>query len=585
MSWVGRLSRCTLTVAVASALAMGALAEGDRVLLRVPYRSPEELIPYTRGGGRVRHLSDAWAIVEADRSSVPGPPSAVIAQPLEGYEYAWIAGASPSPAGVETLLVWGDYALVGAPRDEAERMHQAALPHRVAPLGVIAEQALRPLAAPDIRVSTGQRDAVAHRVLRAFDPVRWEDSVRTLAHNGGARSRYAWRVRDAMLLNGHPPPDTAADDAGDWIADQLRSYGYLPDEQTFPYSAFAGSARAATFHMRNIIAERGGMGPGRDRVILVTAHYDTKASRTEGWETGWREMAAPGADDNATGVATVLEIARLLADVPLGRTVRFALFSGEELGLIGSRRHAHATRDAGDDIMAVINIDMIGHDADGRFDLHVVANRRSRWLLEAVESLRRVIDSPIALLPEVNPDLTFSDHAPFWWEGYSALLVAEETDFRSEEFPAFYHTSDDTADRVNFAYGTAAARLVAGIVALLAAPEAAPGPSALPSREEARVLDALAFPNPYVAGSGVPLRIEYRLADAVDVRAEVYTAAGRRVFGLSTFPAPSEAGVVLWDGSIEEGQPAPPGLYFVRVEARDRMGTPHRRTLRVFVAP
>ncbi|MBT5713287.1 M20/M25/M40 family metallo-hydrolase [Candidatus Poribacteria bacterium] len=582
---ISQIARWTLMVAIAAVVAGRALAESDRVFLRVPYRSPEDLIAHTRDGGRVRHLSDAWAIVEVDRVSPQAYPSMLIGEVREGYEYAWTVGAAPSVTGVDTLFVWGDYALVGAPRGEAERLHHAALPHRVAPLGVIADDALRPFAAPDIRVSAGQRDAVADRVLRAFDSARWEHSVRTLADNGGTHSRYAWRVRDAMLLNGHPPPDHAADDAGDWIAEQLRSYGYVPEEHTFPYSAFVGSTRAATFHMRNIIAERAGVGQERDEVILVTAHYDTKASRTEGWETRWRDMPAPGADDNATGVATVLEIARLLADIPLGRTVRFALFSGEELGLIGSRHYAHATRDAGDDIAAVINIDMIGHDADGRFDLHVVANRRSRWLLEAVESLRRVIDSPIALLPEVNSDFTFSDHAPFWWEGYSALFVAEETDFRSGEFPAFYHTSDDTPDKVNFAYGAEAARLIAGIVAMLAAPDAAPGPSALPAREQVSVLGAVAFPNPYVIESGVPLRIEYRLADAVDVRAEVYTAAGKRVFGVATFPAPSEAGVVLWDGATEEGEPAPPGLYFVRIEARDRMGTPHLRTLRVFVSP
>ena len=72
-------------------------------------------------------------------------------------------------------------------------------------------------AAPTVRVTTAQRDIVETAVLRAFDASRWEATVRLLADNGGTRSRFAWRVRDAALLNGHPLPDAAADMAADWI--------------------------------------------------------------------------------------------------------------------------------------------------------------------------------------------------------------------------------------------------------------------------------------------------------------------------------------------------------------------------------
>ncbi len=440
-------------------------------------------------------------------------------------------------------------------------------------------------AAPTVRVTTAQRDIVETAVLRAFDASRWEATVRLLADNGGTRSRFAWRVRDAALLNGHPLPDAAADMAADWISWELRSYGYSPTEQTFPYHAFAGGTRAATFRMRNIVAERQAVGDDEGGLILVTAHYDTKASRSVGWEAAWREMPAPGANDNATGVATVLELARLVADVELGRTIRFAFFSGEELGLIGSRHYAHAMGQADVDIAAVINIDMIGYDSDGLYDLHVVANGDSRWLLDAFERLRGLVNSDIALQPRVEPGFTFSDHAPFWWEGYSGVLVSEESDPHSAERHATYHTSEDTPQHVNFEYGTEAARLVAGIVVLLASPIAADGPSVLPTRSDPQFLRASAYPNPYDARSGQPLRVRYELADAVDARADVYTASGRRVHQLPPIATDATEPVDVWDGATQDGRAAAPGVYYVSVEARDRKGARHRRTVRVVVVP
>jgi hypothetical protein len=443
-----------------------------------------------------------------------------------------------------------------------------------------------PASAPRIHVTLPQRDAVSNAVVKRFDPRAWEDTVRQLADNSGTRSRYAWRVRDARMLTGHPAPDGAADIAADWIADELRSYGYAPTEDVFTVEAFAGDTRAALFPMRNIIAEREAVGDDAS-IVLVTAHYDTKASQTRGWEAAWRNMRAPGAIDNATGVATVLELARLLVDVPLRRTVRFVLFSGEELGLVGSRHYAHAMREADEDIAAVVNIDMIGYDSDGLYDLHVVADRQSEWLLDAFERLRQLVDSDIALQLRVDSDATFSDHASFWWEGYSALYVSEESALRPMERHPSYHTANDVPDNVNFDYGAEAARLVSGVVTLLAEPAvvAVARSDALLQREDVRTLRASAYPNPYSARTGEPLRLQYSLEDAVDVRAEVYTTGGRRIHQLRPIAAPAKAALAVWDGSTDAGRPVSPGVYFLRVEARDRKGIRYGRTLRVVVTP
>ena len=92
-----------------------------------------------------------------------------------------------------------------------------------------------------------------------------------------------------------------------------------------------------------------------DEIVVIGAHYDSYS----------RLSPEPGADDNATGVAAVLETARILAPGEYERTIVYIAFSGEEQGLVGSEAWASDARARGLDIRAVINIDMIGYVAPG----------------------------------------------------------------------------------------------------------------------------------------------------------------------------------------------------------------------------
>ena len=112
----------------------------------------------------------------------------------------------------------------------------------------------------------------------------------------------------------------------------------------------------------NVVAVKPGRPAGEGgrpgEVVVFGAHFDCRnkaAADARG--------RAPGADDNGTGTAAVLEVARQLADVPLDRTVRFVLFSGEEQGLVGARAHAANLKAAGANVVLMVNLDMVGHSS------------------------------------------------------------------------------------------------------------------------------------------------------------------------------------------------------------------------------
>jgi hypothetical protein len=133
------------------------------------------------------------------------------------------------------------------------------------------------------------------------------------------------------------------DEAGDWLYDRMASYGIEVSFEEFT---------AGSYTLRNVIGRHpGSVNP--DQVVIIGAHYDSTST------SPWTD--APGADDNASGVAAVLEAARLLSGYEFENTVEFIAFSGEEQGRLGSKHNAALAVHARKDIIAVINLDMIGY--------------------------------------------------------------------------------------------------------------------------------------------------------------------------------------------------------------------------------
>ena len=224
---------------------------------------------------------------------------------------------------------------------------------------------------------------------------------------------------------------------------------------------------------RNIEATLPGVNRPQE-VVILGAHYDSAED-------------APGADDNASGVAGVLELARVFAADRQSRTIRFVFFPNEEppsfpTTRMGSRHYAAGARASNDQITAMLSIESIGYyDTDKGsqrypFPLNLaypdvgdfigfVSNLRSRPLLhKAISAFRAHASMPTqgAAAPSWVPGVWWSDHWSFWREGYPAIMITDTALFRNP----FYHTPQDTPDKLDYAR---MARVVHGLTRVVRA--------------------------------------------------------------------------------------------------------------------
>jgi Zn-dependent M28 family amino/carboxypeptidase len=219
----------------------------------------------------------------------------------------------------------------------------------------------------------------------------------------------------------------------------------------------------------NIEAELAGTGAAAGEIVIVGAHYDA----VDG---------SPAANDNASGVAAVLALARRFAGKPAPRTLRFVAFANEEPGyfqtdLMGSWVYAKGCKARGDRVVAMMSLETIGYFSSepgsqkypipglgmlypttGNF-IAFVANTSSRGLLrQALASFRRHAQLPSegAALPTGVPGVGWSDHWAFWQHGYPAFMITDTAPFR---YP-HYHARSDTPDKLDY---ESMARLVLGL--------------------------------------------------------------------------------------------------------------------------
>ena len=195
-----------------------------------------------------------------------------------------------------------------------------------------------------------------------------------------------------------------------------------------------------------------------DEIIVVGAHYDTVSN-------------CPGANDNGSGVAALLELARLLKDSSPQRTVRLVAFANEEppfffSNSMGSSFYAARCRERQEKVIGMLSLETIGYYSDERGSQHYpfpfsifypdtanfigfVGNIRSRQLVrQVVKAFRNNIDFPSEGLaaPSFITGVGWSDHLSFWRAGYPAIMVTDTAFYRY----ASYHTSADTAEKLDY---------------------------------------------------------------------------------------------------------------------------------------
>jgi hypothetical protein len=213
---------------------------------------------------------------------------------------------------------------------------------------------------------------------------------------------------------------------------------------------------ATTRSSRNIVATL----PGKtapQRVIIICAHYDSTSNQPT--------TLAPGADDNASGTAAVMEIARVLANATFDYTIKFICFSAEEWGLYGSKHYAQEAKGKDEKIIGVVNLDMIAYADQMPEDLDVFVNQASEWLANRNIIIGKLY-GPLDILKALNSSMRSSDHAPFWDQGYSAMLGIEDYSLKNP----YYHKTTDTFDTLNMDFATSVTTCALTVVADLAQP-------------------------------------------------------------------------------------------------------------------
>ncbi|TRZ90137.1 M20/M25/M40 family metallo-hydrolase [bacterium] len=236
------------------------------------------------------------------------------------------------------------------------------------------------------------------------------------------------------------------DAAAAFIHDYFHMNGVGAEVQEYPTS---GDAEAVVGELR------GSAFP--DDIVIICAHFDSTSTAPE--------TLAPGADDNASGVAAVMEAARILARYPTDYTVRFLAFSGEEQGLYGSSAYALAAERADQRIVGVVNMDMIAYADAMPEDLEVFVNRASNWMGDRLfQDAAEYAD--LTVRTRVDPSMVYSDHASFWDHGYPALLAIEDEPLQNPT----YHKTGDTLDTLNLDFCAQAAKAALATVAVLAQP-------------------------------------------------------------------------------------------------------------------
>jgi len=231
--------------------------------------------------------------------------------------------------------------------------------------------------------------------------------------------------------------------AATYIQDVLRSYGYTPYEVTFSNESAAGP-------IDDIVANLAG---AVDLPILILgAHYDSMPDNS----------VAPGADDNASGVAAVLETARILAAYEVKYPVRFMLFDEQETGELGSGSYASTMSETPDSLLGMINVDMIGYDGNG--DNVLLVNTRSdppsEWLSNIATGVNT--DFEVGLAVQIFILGYGTDNLPFWHFGFPAIGVEEH--YRDDWNP-WHHTTGERIFNFNLEYFEKAVKLIAGITA------------------------------------------------------------------------------------------------------------------------
>ncbi len=225
--------------------------------------------------------------------------------------------------------------------------------------------------------------------------------------------------------------------------------GWYPKDQ-IEVQSYTATVNDRKFSAKNLILTIPGTVK-KDEIVILSAHLDSTAKSAP-------EKTAPGAEDNASGSAALLEAARLLRNHQFARSIRIIWFTGEEQGMLGSQAYVKALENPRA-VQAVINLDMFGYDSDNDrcFEMHVgtlpESDRIGQCFLRSINVYDLGLPHPDYL---TNGATSLSDHGSFWTAKIGAIEILENmfdnglaNGCPNADKNSGYHSDQDTYDRLN----------------------------------------------------------------------------------------------------------------------------------------
>ncbi len=382
-----------------------------------------------------------------------------------------------------------------------------------------------------------ERDAILRKVAGAISEENIAKTIKAL-QSFGTRNTLSEQNSEKFGIGG----------ARRWIFNEFSKIKGLKVSYDSYFLPKQGRRIVKDTELHNIVAIKEGKSK-KERIIIVNAHYDTISVSKDGkfnyedWNT-----PAPGANDDASGISALIEIAKVISEFDTEATIHFIAFAGEEQGLVGSTLYAGKMKSLSKDIKAVITMDMISNVLAGNGFLESGRVRvfsddpndsPSRELARYVKRISEII------VPSMNVDLIFradrfgrgGDHTPFVLEGFPGIRFTEARENYSNQ-----HSPQDTIENLSVPYCANVARIVA--VSLLSL---AMAPKAPEVNDENN--------NPLIGrGKGYDAHLRWKLDEDMEKISEfkVYIRDTKSPFWERSFSAGKELEFILKDVSIDD---------------------------------
>jgi hypothetical protein len=372
-------------------------------------------------------------------------------------------GARKTAAGFLTILHDdGRQLLVKGGPEASEKLSEAGFDIKALPAKpMILRSPSNIISTPDIseelQASPGQAPESAYdpRIAIMIDQV-WESLLYQETGNLSGVNTVVIGGSPYIITTRHTASGDPVQKAAEYVYERMETLGFAVSYQDWSKNSYSN---------RNIIGAKTGKTRPSE-IVLITAHLDDMP----------KSGLAPGADDNASGSAALLMAAYTMSSCDFERTLRLVFFTGEEQRLLGSEPYADMAYQAGENIVAVYNMDMISWDTVGSdpvLRLHTRTSISPGYDADmAIANTFSDVVATYGLSSVLSPVITSdgewaSDHSSFWDKGYAAILAIED-DY--DDFNPYYHTVNDTLERLNMTYFTNFTKASIGAAALLALP-------------------------------------------------------------------------------------------------------------------